>query len=194
MTKQSNTIEAILFAAGDEGVESEKLCKIADIDIDELKDIISKYNEKNSGIKLIQVGGKFQMCTREEYGEYVQQIVTPRIFKPLSSAAVEVLAIIAYKQPITRQVIEKIRGVESKFSLMKLLERDLIEETGRLDAPGRPLLYGTTDLFLKTFGFSELNDLPPLDAFTIEGISIDAEIEGVESEEEIANVNLSFSS
>lgn len=185
----ASIIESILFAAGDQGVSAEKLCKITDITSDELTGIVSEYNGTSRSLQIIQVGDKFQMSTREEFAPFIQQIVTPRIFKPLSSAAVEVLAIIAYKQPITRQIIEKIRGVESKFSLMKLLERDLIEEAGRLDAPGRPVLYGTTDLFLKTFGFSTLNELPPLDEFTIEGITIDENIEEAQHEHDHISVS-----
>jgi len=161
-----NILESVIFASGD-GVTISKLADILNVNNESalilLEELQDKY--KNTGINLKRLEDKFQFVSNSDYAEYIQQIVAPKIQKPLSQAAFEVLAIIAYKQPITRAFIEKIRGVESKFSIMKLLERDLIEETGRLDAPGRPVLYGTTELFLQTFGFSSLDDLPALDEF-----------------------------
>jgi segregation and condensation protein B len=167
-------IEAALFAAGD-GIESAKLAEIAGVTPEQLSGIIaemeSEYGSGMRGVKIIRVGTKYQMSTRDEYGIFVSKIVTPKIFKPLSAAAVEVLAIIAYKQPVTRQFIEKIRGVECKFSIIKLLERDLIEESGRVDAPGRPVLYSVTECFLRTFGLASLDELPPLSQFQTEALS-----------------------
>jgi len=157
-------IGALLFASG-EGVPIDKLCDILSLNPEELSKIIEESKFDWHGLEIRQIGDKYAFVSRPDYAPYIEQIVSPKIIKPLSDAAVEVLAIIAYKQPITRAFIEKIRGVESKFSIIKLLESDLIEEVGRLDAPGRPCLYGTTDNFLKNFNFSTLDDLPPLEEF-----------------------------
>lgn len=161
-------IEAVLFASGD-GVELSKLSEITQTDVEELQAIIQEladeYSYNKRGLNIIRLEDKCQMVTRGEYADYVQKIVAPRVLRPISSATLEVLAIIAYKQPVTRQVVEKIRGVDSTNSIHKLLERDLIEEQGKLDAPGRPLLFGTTDEFLRTFGLQSLNELPPLEQF-----------------------------
>lgn len=164
-------IEAVLFASGD-AVSIDKLSEIAEVDKSTLQSVVArlsdKYNYEQRGIKIIRVGDKYQMATRGEFAEYVQKIVEPRKRNPLSKATIEVLAIIAYKQPITRSTIENIRGVNSDNSVSRLLELGLIEEKGKLDAPGRPMLFGTTDEFLRSFALGSLADLPPIDEFVIE--------------------------
>jgi len=178
------TLAATLFASGN-GVSIIKLCDILDINESGLHTIIeeNKQEYEKLGLCVGRVGEKYMLTTLPEYAPYIEQIVAPKILKPLSSATVETLAIIAYKQPITRGLIESIRGVESKFSIMKLLERDLIEEVDRLDAPGRPVLYGTTDDFLHTFGFATLDQLPPLEEFAEKVLEIEETFEQIEMEQ-----------
>ena len=163
---------ALLFASG-EGVNINKLCEILELKPARLAELISECKNDWQGLEIKQIGEKYYFATKPEFAEYISKIVSPKIIKPLSAAALETLAIIAYKQPITRGFIEKIRGVESKFSIIKLLESDFIEEVGRLDAPGRPVLYGTTDEFLRTFGFTTTDDLPPLEEFAQKVLEIE---------------------
>lgn len=161
-------IESVLFAAGD-AVEIEKLADILDVDKKSLKEIIKKmmdaYNDEHRGIHIIQLEDAYQMCTRGEYAPYVSRLAEPRRKQNLSNAAMEVLSIIAYKQPVTRTTIEHIRGVNCDYIVNRLVERNLIEEVGRLDVPGRPLLFGTTREFLRCFGLSSLDELPDFDSF-----------------------------
>lgn len=175
-----SVIEAVLFASGD-AISIDKLSEIVEVDKATLQSVVKrltdKYDYEQRGIKIIQVGDKYQMATRGEYAKYVQKIVQPRKRNPLSKATIEVLAIVAYKQPVTRSTIENIRGVNSDNSVNRLLELGLIEEKGKLDAPGRPALFGTTDEFLRSFAVSSLSELPSIDEFVIEE-PIDTESEG----------------
>lgn len=161
-------VESILFAAG-EPVELDRIADIVDVDKKSLKEIIKNmmdaYNYEKRGIHIIRLEDSYQMCTRSEYGEYVSMLMQPRRKMQLSNAAIEVLAIIAYKQPVTRSTIESIRGVNCDYIVNRLIERKFIEEVGRLkDAPGRPILFGTTDEFLRTFGIESISDLPEYDS------------------------------
>ncbi len=178
-------LEAVLFAAGD-AVELEKLADIVDVDKKSLREILQKmmdsYNFDRRGIHLIRMEDSYQMCTRGEYHDYVAMLAEPRRKQSLSNAAIEVLAIIAYKQPVTRSTIEHIRGVNCDYVVNRLIERNLVEEKGRLDAPGRPILFGTTLEFLRCFGVASLEELPEFETFgTPEGegeqlaMDIDAE-------------------
>lgn len=164
-------IEACLFASG-EALSIEKLSEITEVEQDVLKQIIrnmmDRYNYEKRGVKIIRLGDKYQMATRGEYAEYIQKIVEPKKKNPLSKATMEVLAIIAYKQPVTRAAIEHVRGVNSDNSVSRLMELGLIEVVGKLDAPGRPSLLGTTDEFLRTFSISGLEEMLPVDSFVIE--------------------------
>lgn len=161
-------IEAILFASGDE-VSSDSLCKILQLDKKTLykviNNMIDKYNAEKRGIQIIQIEDSFQMCTSPDYYDYIKQLREPRHKSGLSQAALETLAIIAYKQPITKAAIDQIRGVSSYNSILKLLEKNLIKEVGRADAPGKPILYGTTEEFLRSFGLKTIKELPILDMF-----------------------------
>lgn len=181
-------LEAVLFAAGD-AVELEKLADIVDVDKKSLKEILKKmmdsYNFERRGLHIIQLEDAYQMCTRGEYHDYVAMLAEPRRKQSLSNAAIEVLAIVAYKQPVTRTMIEQIRGVNCDYVVNRLMERNLIEEKGRLDAPGRPILFGTTQEFLRCFGVSSLADLPEFDSFgtpEVEGeqLSLDLDAEQIE--------------
>ena len=189
-------LESVLFAAGD-AVELERLADIVDVDKRSLREILKKmmdeYNYERRGIHLIQLEESYQMCTRGEYHDYVAMLAEPRRKQNLSNAAIEVLAIVAYKQPVTRSTIENIRGVNCDYVVNRLVERNLIEEVGRLDAPGRPILFGTTQEFLRCFGVAALEELPEFELFgkSEEGEQIEMEldheqisIEGVEVETE----------
>ena len=161
-------IEAVLFAAGD-AVELEKLADIVDVDKRSLKEILKKmmddYNFERRGVHIIRLEDSYQMCTRGEFHDYIAMLAEPRRKQNLSAAAMEVLAIVAYKQPVTRTTIEHIRGVNCDYIVNRLIERNLIEEVGRLDAPGRPILFGTTQEFLRCFGITGIEDLPDFESF-----------------------------
>ena len=158
-------IEAVLFASGDP-ISVDKLAEIIDVDIETTKAVIDglsdSYHYNQRGIKIIILEDKYQLTTSGKYAEYIQRIVQPRTRRPLSTSAMEVLAVISYKQPTTRLEIEKIRGVNCDYAITRLLERGMIEEKGRLDALGKPVLFGTTDEFLRCFGIRSLKDLPEL--------------------------------
>lgn len=161
-------VESLLFAAG-EPVELDRIADIVDVDKKSLREIIKKmmdsYNYEKRGIHIIRLENSYQMCTRGEYSEYVSSLMQPKRKMQLSNAAIEVLAIVAYKQPVTRSAIEHIRGVNCDYIVNRLIERKFIEEVGRLkDAPGRPILFGTTDEFLRTFGIESVSDLPEFDS------------------------------
>jgi len=159
-------VEGLLLAAGDP-VPLEKLAEILEIDKKTAKRFLDNmaltlHNSKR-GILMREVDGSYQLCTRPEHFEYIARLVEPRQKQALSQAAFETLSIIAYNQPITRAKIEMIRGVNSDSAIVRLLERNLIREAGRLDSPGKPLLYETTDEFLRSFGFKSIKDLPMLE-------------------------------
>ncbi len=159
------SLEAMLFAAGDP-VDPAKLADVLDIDVENVIKILghleAMYDEKDSGLRLIRVDGKYQLCTREEYSDEVRGLLEIKKNTPLSQAAFEVLAIVAYNKTVTRSFIEQIRGVDCSGSISSLVQKGLIEEKGRLDLPGRPLVYGTTDRFLRCFSLNSLDDLPDL--------------------------------
>ena len=160
-----NILEALLFACG-EPVEIERLAEVMELDesvIITLADTLSKgYEQRKAGFKLIRLDNKFQLCSRADYFDYVRKILELKRNAPLSQAAFEVLAVIAYNQPVTKSVVEQVRGVDCSGVIYSLCEKGLIEEKGRLELPGRPLVYGTTDNFLRCFSMRSLGDLPPL--------------------------------
>ena len=168
MENKNNVIarlEGMLFACGDP-VEASRLADVLELDVESVTKMLSclsdTYEERNSGLRLIRVDGKYQICTREEYGDDVRKLLEIKKNTPLSQAAFEVLAIIAYNKTVTKSFIEQIRGVDCSGSISNLVQKGLIEEKGRLDLPGRPLVYGTTDRFLRCFSLSSLDDLPDL--------------------------------
>lgn len=164
-----SAIESLLFAAG-EPLSARDISKILYDDLEFIKDVlnemIERYDKTSSrGIKLIILNNMYQLVTKPCNGEYVQRLLKKNVRQSLSQASLESLAIIAYKQPITRVEIDEIRGVKSDSALQKLVEKGLIEETGRLDVIGRPILYGTTNEFLRHFALNDLNELPSIDIF-----------------------------
>ena len=174
MSEKNNTIaqlEAMLFAAGDP-VEPEKLADVLELDIENVIKMLgyleAKYDESASGLRLIRVDGKYQICTREAYADGVRALLEIKKNTPLSPAAFEVLAIVAYNKAVTRSFVEQVRGVDSSSTVTKLLDKGLIEEAGRLDLPGKPVAFQVTDTFLRVFGLGSLADLPPLHGETPE--------------------------
>ncbi len=173
-------IEAVLFAMG-EAVPVRKLSELIEADdkdtiaiLEEMKD---QMDGSDRGVTLTQVGDSYQMCSKQELYEYLIALTKSDRKSSLSDSALEVLSIIAYKQPITRLDVEKIRGVNSDHAINRLVECDLVRELGRLDAPGKPILFGTTDQFLRSFGVKSLEDLPELSQVQIEEFKEQAEQE-----------------
>ena len=163
--KLLSAIEAMLFAAGD-AVDPARLAEALDIDVEDVIKMLAylqdTYEERNGGLRIIRIDGKYQICTREEFGDEVRALLEIKKNTPLSQAAFEVLAIVAYNKTVTRSFIEQIRGVDCSGPVASLVQKGLIEEKGRLDLPGRPLVYGTTDRFLRCFSLNSLEDLPEL--------------------------------
>lgn len=173
-------VEAVLFTMG-ESVELKKLALAVDQDEDTTRKIIrnmmDRYNTSNHGIKIIELENSFQMCTKAEYYENLIKVASEPKKHVLTDSALETLSIIAYKQPVTRLEIEQIRGVKSDYAVNKLLEYNLITELGRLDAPGRPILFGTTEEFLRAFGLSSVEDLPAVSPQQLADFKVEAEEE-----------------
>lgn len=163
--KLKNNIEAVLFACGTP-VETAKIAQaleISNASVDEIcKQLAAEYEQRGGGIRIVKLGESYQMCSVEEYAETIRTVLDLRKNTPLSQAALEVLAIIAYNQPVTKSFIEQIRGVDCSGVVSSLVSRALVEEKGRLELPGRPLLYGTTENFLRCFNISSPEELPPL--------------------------------
>jgi len=133
-----------------------------------LEELIEDYQHEDRGIKLIRINGDYQLVTKNQYSDYIQKLLKKNKRQSLSQASLESLAIVAYKQPITRIDIDEIRGVKSESAISRLMDRELIKEVGRLEVPGRPILYCTTEEFLRQFGVHDLKELPSLDLFSIE--------------------------
>lgn len=171
INKSKGVIEAILFAAGRE-VKITELMSALEASSEEVITLVESmkedYKNENRGLQIVNVGEAYQLCTKQEYYEYLYAIFDKRNKPNLSQAAIETLAIIAYNPKITRAEIEAIRGVNSDGTIYKLLDYNLIEETGKLDAPGRPGTYGVTSEFLRIFGFNNLNELPDLPRYKLD--------------------------
>ena len=170
-SKEQSIIEAMLFAAGRE-VNITEFMNVLELSKDDIDKIIlnlkSKYEENNSGLEIIKIDENYQICTRKEYYEYIYPLFDNRSKPNISNAALETLSIIAYNPNITRSEIEVIRGVSADGTIYKLLEFDLIEEAGKLNAPGRPTMYKVTNKFMKLFGISSLDELPELPRYKID--------------------------
>ncbi len=165
MTQLEAALEAILFAVGD-AVPVSRLITAAGAEpaavAHALHALAAHYDQSSSGIELVRMEDKVQLCTRSAYAPAVRRATESRRPPALSNAALEVLTVIAYRQPVTRAYIEQLRGVDSSGTVASLLEKGMIEPCGHLDVPGRPVLFRTTDVFLRTFGISGLGELPDL--------------------------------
>ena len=184
INKLEATIEAVLFTMG-ESVEVDKIAAAIDHDVDTTRKIVhnmmDKYEVDDRGIKIIELDNAFQMCTKPEYYENLIKVASQPRKYTLTDVLLETLSIIAYKQPITKMEIEKIRGVSSDHAVNKLVEYGLAKELGRLDAPGRPMLFGTSEDFLRTFGVQSIDELPVISEDLVEKFKDEAEME-IESE------------
>ena len=178
--KLEGAIEAILFTMGD-SVELGKIAAAVEHDEDTVRKIIhqmmDKYEEEDRGVRIVELENSFQMCTKPEMYEYLILVARQPRKYVLTDVLLETLSIIAYKQPVTKLEIEKIRGVKSDHAVNKMVEYNLVCEAGRLDAPGRPLLFGTTEEFLRRFSIHSIEDLPGLNPEQMEHFKTEAEEE-----------------
>lgn len=158
-------IEAVLFASG-EPVDISRLSQVGNVWAGSVPEMIRLLNERyddwGSGLCIKKLENSYQMCTREEYAPQIREVLETKRSVPLSNAAMEVLSIIAYNQPVSKAFVENVRGVDSSSVVSSLVEKGLVEEAGRLDVPGKPIVYKTTAIFLRSFGLGSLADLPPL--------------------------------
>ena len=165
MAELTSALEAILFASG-ESIPAARLSLVLGADEEEIlrcaRELAQGYESRGSGIRLLRLDDKLQLCSAPEYAPYIAKALEQRKPAQLSQSALEALAIVAYFQPVTRAYIDQVRGVDSSYTVSTLLERGLIEIAGRLEAPGRPALLKTTDVFLRTMGVSSLDELPKL--------------------------------
>lgn len=172
--KLKSTIEAILFAAGDPVPEARisLVLGVPEEDVDDCgRALMEEYERDGRGMRVLRLDGKLQLCSAPEFAQVIVKTMERRKPPMLSQPALEALAIVAYFQPVTRAYIDQVRGVDSTYTVSVLLERGLIERSGRLDAPGRPSLYKTTDVFLRTMGIGSLRELPELpDCSSAEGL------------------------
>ena len=178
--QMKTVIESVLFTMGG-SVELDRLAQVLESDKNETRSVIEEmmqeYKEQQRGIRIIEIDGSYQMCSSRDSYEYLIKLVKiPRNYK-LTDIQLETLSIIAYKQPITKIEIEKIRGVQSDYAVNRLVEVGLVEEKGRLDQPGRPVLFGTTEEFLRRFGLKDTEALPEIDVEKMESFKIEAEQE-----------------
>lgn len=179
-TKQEAVIEAVLFSMG-ESVSLNQLAELIEETPGETKKIVydmrTQMEEGNRGVTIMELDNSFQMCTKVELYDYLIQLTKSTRKYVMSDTVLETLSIIAYKQPVTKLDIEKIRGVSCDHAVNRLIEFNLVKELGRLDAPGRPLLFGTTEQFLRSFGVKSLDELPELNPVQLEEFKEQAEQE-----------------
>lgn len=173
-------IEAILFSMG-EAVELERIAEAIEHDVDTtrhmIQNMMDKYEAEDRGIQIVELDGAYQMCTKAEHYNSLVRIAHIPKKQVLTDVLLETLSIIAYKQPITKVEIEAIRGVKSDHAVNKLVEYDLVEEVGRMDVPGRPILFGTSEQFLRSFGIGSLDELPILNQDKLDTFKQEAEEE-----------------
>lgn len=173
-------MEAILFASG-ESVETSKIAKAIEQDEETTRRLVhsmmDRYGREDRGIRIVELEDSFQLCTKPEMYDYLVRIAKQPKKAELTDVVLETLSIIAYKQPVTKLELEKIRGVKCDHAVNKLIEYNLVKELGRLDAPGRPLLFGTTEEFLRCFGVQSIADLPPVNLMKMEDFKAEAEEE-----------------
>lgn len=182
-------LEGLLFICGDEGLTLKQISEVLDINKNEAKDLVQKlYNDldnPNRGIKMEYLGGKFKLTTKIEHSKFYEKLVYNEQEKKLSESALQVLSIIAYNQPISRVQVDKIRGISSAYIFRKLLIKNLIEECGKSEEPGKPTLYKVTNIFLDYFGLGSIKDLPEIKKIEIEVDSTDKDLFQTKYNEEI---------
>lgn len=165
LNEELSIIEAILFASGDP-IEKSRIVQATGIEEEMVEKIINKlndrYEENESALMIIKLSDSFQLCAREKFIDYIRAAMETRKTAPLSPASMEVLTIIAYNQPVTKSFVEHIRGTDSSSVVNSLVEKNLLEEAGRLDVPGKPIAYKTTSAFLRSFQLTSLDDLPTI--------------------------------
>ena len=165
MSELTSAFEAVLFSGG-EPQSIDRFSQVFDITPEKVVKVMEalekKLNEQKSGLELLRLDNTYQLATKAEYADYIKKMFDIRRRTPLSPAALEVLAVVAYNQPVTKSFIEQVRGVDCSGVVTTLVEKGRIEERGRLELPGKPLLYGTTKNFLRCFGINDLSELPPL--------------------------------
>lgn len=165
MSELTSAFEAVLFSGG-EPQSIDRFSQVFDITPEKVVKVMDalekRLNEQKSGLELLRLDNTYQLATKAEYADYIKKMFDIRRRTPLSPAALEVLAVVAYNQPVTKSFIEQVRGVDCSGVVTTLVEKGLIEERGRLELPGKPLLYGTTKNFLRCFGINDLSELPPL--------------------------------
>ena len=180
LNELQSALESVLFASG-EPVPVERLCLGLEVDRPTLdavaQELMDKYKYERRGIRIVRMDTSYQMCSAPEYAPHVRKTLESRKPPKLSQPALEVLAVIAYYQPVTRAYVDQVRGVDSSYTVSLLLERDLIEEAGRLAVPGRPTLFRTTKNFLRTFELNSLAELPELPDSPQEGTQLKLELE-----------------
>lgn len=181
--KLKAAVEAVIFACGTP-VDTDRIAQALELNTSEAEDIceelMREYAEAKRGIRIVRLNKSYQMCTVEEFAEPIRTVMDLRRNTPLSQAASEVLAVIAYNQPVTKSFVEQIRGVDCSGVISSLVSRQLIEEKGRLELPGRPLVYGTTEHFLRCFNISSIDELPPIPDSTESEDDENAENENVQ--------------
>lgn len=179
-TNLSSKVEALLFVAGDDGLTLKQLQFLTEASNEELQasieELETRYSESVSGICVKELAGVFQLVTKQEVAGTIQKLVENPTVQALSQASLEVLAIIAYKQPITRVEVEDLRGVKSEKALHTLAAKGLVQEAGRVEGTGRAILYGTTKEFLNYFGLKNLDELPPLPEEAMDDLDEDADL------------------
>ncbi len=172
--------EAVLFASG-EPMSIERFAQVFEISPDEvietMEALSARLNKREGGYELVRLENMYQLATKTEYAPYIKKAFDIRRRTPLSPAALEVLAVVAYNQPVTKSFIEQVRGVDCSGVVTTLIEKGLLEERGRLELPGKPLLYGTTKNFLRCFSLSDLSELPPLPEKEQENTDIGEQLE-----------------
>lgn len=165
MSELTSAFEAVLFSGG-EPQSIDRFSQVFDITPEKVVKVMEalekRLNEQKSGLELLRLDNTYQLATKAEYADYIKKMFDIRRRTPLSPAALEVLAVVAYNQPVTKSFIEQVRGVDCSGVVTTIVEKGLIEERGRLELPGKPLLYGTTKNFLRCFGINDLSELPPL--------------------------------
>ena len=175
-------IEAILFANG-EPISLSRIAESLELDMETAlrltEDLVNEYALREGGLRILRLENSYQMCSAKEYAQPVRRALDLRRNTPLSQAAMEVLAIVAYNQPVTRAFIDQVRGVDCGAVVQGLMAKSLIEERGRLELPGRPLLYGTTNDFLRCFGLNSITELPPLPQNAAEEVMVETTLDEI---------------